>query len=806
MADFDRILKRARRRMVVNDALRLAAVGLLVAAGAGLAAVAGDRLLGAPLPWVVYPALCGAGLLGGAAAAVVRRPSLETVAIRLDERLRLKDRLGTAAAIERGRIRRADESFLAIILADANRHARDVDVRPASPITVAPAWGGAAIASIALAAAVLFVPRIAWGESEMTLTPGEQVELEQTRAEAAETLDEALRELESDGPTADAATADDLAALDELAGQLKNKDLPPEEFAASRDAAAERLNDLAEEFERQAMRERSAVEELAEQFRGMEPPEAGEESPGFAREFEEALRRGDFDRAAEMVQNLQDRAAAMSDEERRDLAEGLRDLNERLERQQQRAERERAAREQALRDAMQRQGADEQTADQLLDERTTPPSRDEVEQTLREQGVDEQVARDLAEEVERQRNEQQAQRDAAETAERLSESLDDMAREMEQSQPPTPPQPPGGETSPDEPEQQPTGEQSPDQQQKERDPTQGDQSERPQGEQQQKQTNEGQERQQQRQQQESGPEGQQRQTGEQQQRQTQEGAAEQQQQSQGAETTEGAPKDAPRQGEGERQPGRQQTSDQSQPGGEQQAAKEAEQPPQAPESARERPGAGRQPGGPGEQQQQSARPGDPEQPPAGERLRETLEQLEQQRESAERRGKQSERMRDAARRMAEQMTPEERRRFQEWAEQMQREQQPGGDQQPDGQGRGLAGDEPGLRGDDAPTQRPPVDDGAFEDIDDVDLREDDPGRTVAEWLADDDLEGRPGRTTEGGGDPVGEARKAAERAVDETSVPTRYHELIRRYFRQLDDTAQKARESRTGGGSEGGGT
>ncbi len=141
----------------------------------------------------------------------------------------------------------------------------------------------------------------------------------------------------------------------------------------------------------------------------------------------------------------------------------------------------------------------------------------------------------------------------------------------------------------------------------------------------------------------------------------------------------------------------------------------------------------------------------------------------------------SERLREAARKLADTMTEQEKQRLiEQWME--------------------AAGADPqdaGLPGGDDPTgdadrtasspQHPP-----FEGFDDIDLRGDEMAdEVIAEWLGDAPLSDAPPRA-EGRAAAVRRARSAAQQAVEKSVVPSRYHQLIRRYFGRLEETVEKA--------------
>jgi hypothetical protein len=121
--------------------------------------------------------------------------------------------------------------------------------------------------------------------------------------------------------------------------------------------------------------------------------------------------------------------------------------------------------------------------------------------------------------------------------------------------------------------------------------------------------------------------------------------------------------------------------------------------------------------------------------------------------------------------MAEGMDDEQRRRWAEqWARQSGRE-----------PGTATAGPDAGE-----PTSWQP------EDLEDVDLAGSGDDETIARWLTED----QGGDALPGGADRrariVRDARRIAERAVNDSAVPGRYHKLIRRYFERLQRTVDEA--------------
>ena len=135
----------------------------------------------------------------------------------------------------------------------------------------------------------------------------------------------------------------------------------------------------------------------------------------------------------------------------------------------------------------------------------------------------------------------------------------------------------------------------------------------------------------------------------------------------------------------------------------------------------------------------------------------------------------SRRLRDAARKLADTLSEQEKQRF---AEQWLRE----------------FGSTPGT-GHSQDAETTPPETPIFRETEAVDIGGDEAAKNIiARWLGDEVIEGEPQRTQRGG-EVIRRAQSAAEQAVDQTAVPRRYHELIRRYFGKLDETVQKAAAS-----------
>jgi hypothetical protein len=796
--------------MKVHGALEWGARALVAGSIAASLLVLADRgLRFFEIPPIAYAAWCGACALVGLIHGWLRGPGAHDVAAALDARMALKDRLATAAAIDAHAV--AASEFAPLVRADAERIAARLSPRSAAPYEYSHSWTAAALSVAALGAAVLYLPEYARASAiEGVRSPEEAAAVKVAQAEASAALDESIADLREAPPRG--ASEEDIARLDELAAQLRREDLPPRDFAAARDQAAEELDKLATRVRSQAERDQKVMDELNRQFRSLgERERPAEQTPGAADALAEALSRGEYGEASQAVEDLGRQIEKMTAEERQALARELRQMRDEITRSPADAENDRAAAE-SMREMLREQGLSDEAIDELIppaaDEATAeergnggeqsteqeqeppasespvddPPTPEDIANRLEEEGIEREQAEQLAEEIARERESEMARREAEQTADNLSQSLEELAEEVEKEDSPdagTDPQlenekPPREGSG----AQEGDAEESRDREAEREQATQeGEQAER--SAQQQRESTEGSEQRQERQQQ--------RETGEGQQQEVREGTRDQ----------------------ADEQQQREELSEREEQGAERESEEQCPncapgQP--CPEHAESQ--AGEREGDPGEARQnegdQSGEKGNQQgEESARERLNEALRELQNRQTGAGESRRQSEEMRERARDLAEKLTPEERQRLEQWSREFAREDDRNGEQDtPDrsSSGRGLPpGDGRGETG----REGEPADDEFFTDAREIDLR--DGGgdeRTVAEWLASERPEGDPGSTGDGeGASRAGQAQRAAERAVNDGAVPRRYHGLIQRYFGRLRETVDKAAE-KNGASSE----
>jgi hypothetical protein len=148
-----------------------------------------------------------------------------------------------------------------------------------------------------------------------------------------------------------------------------------------------------------------------------------------------------------------------------------------------------------------------------------------------------------------------------------------------------------------------------------------------------------------------------------------------------------------------------------------------------------------------------------------------LRQMAQRQQDTQERRQISDTMRQTAKELADKMSPEQRRR---WSERFSRQ-------------RPL--DLPPAPGT-GPQGTPRVQQTEAEVLD---LRGQETGEEViASWLGEDQGQGASNGTPTAVRQRTGAARRAAQRAVNDAAIPSRYHDLINRYFGRLDETIDRA--------------
>lgn len=884
MATLHTILRRAALRHLANRCLQLGGRGLAIGCAISLVALILDRLdlVSVRTSFLLLPP--GAGLLAGVLAAWFTRPRPLDLAVHLDRALALKDRLGTAHLIEKRSLRNlSDESgaFAEFVQRDAQRLTDNLPLARATPITITGVWITTAVLAMALWLGAAYLPMMPLFDrnGSTTVARADQTAQQEQARKAAEVMRQAVQDVPRD-PTADPQLEQELAAIDRLAQQMSESGTP-EAAERSRQEAAARLADVADRLAEQSRRDLAASEQLAERFAGMNAP-GRPEAPLAAHDLDNALKRGDFDQAARELDELLNSAEDISAEDRRRLAESLRNAAQEFQKDSPPASDADADNREQLERTLADQGVDRQAIDEMLNNES-PPQREDIERMLRERNVDEDIAGKLARELEELHDDQQARDQAQQDMKDVGESLDDAANQLEHppAAPPAedqpkehPPQqnqrdqstPPSDEqrqqtgddsqpsdsqatTRPDSAQQPPQQSQSTTQPERageqQRDHTQSQEDSQAQESPQQNQSQsdeqvastqpqssptpdnspstqpearpapspqsqpseKGEPQQQQQGQREQQPaEGGEQGQAQKQQQQSPQSQPDQTQQTPGAQSQ---PQSQPNPGDTTRQAQPQQTPEgqpqlQQDPQGREQTQVQRDQSDSQEEQQQQQTQGEDQQGTqqqaqptPDQNQRQASPDGTPgESPPP--KPSDTLRKLAERLADAKDQQQTSERLRQTARDLARNMTPGQR---EQWAQQWQREmgQNPPDvpsnlpqDLQPDAQASGAHGDT--TIGDaNAAREGNPNRDLANATTEDVDLRGKESGDQVLAQLLGEGGNDKGGTATSGAATQrIHQAQKAAERAVNDSAVPSRYHGFIKRVFGRLEQTTRDA--------------
>jgi hypothetical protein len=338
----------ARSRERLGLALQAGSVGLLVAAVLlALLVLVAKLVPGTDVPnAAVIGAAFGGGLVAAIVAAILRRSAVATdaqLALRIDERLRLQERLTSALAFER-----STDAYARAAVADAVTVASDpalrAKVRNAFPARVpAHIWATIPIAAL-LVAAQVYLPAYDWPVEEMT--PVEEARLAQKKA-SEDAIERVKEELES-------AKALPQDVRDSLASLAQNAESKVGGEAADEDARREAIRRMSELQNRLDDVKKSGE---ALRYEALKRDLAGlEKQDGPLSKFSDEIAKGDFASAKQELEELAKKieSGEMAAGESEAAAAALEQMAKSLETL--------ADRQQSLKDELERAGLDAQLA------------------------------------------------------------------------------------------------------------------------------------------------------------------------------------------------------------------------------------------------------------------------------------------------------------------------------------------------------------------------------------------------------------------------------------------------------------
>ena len=312
--------------MVIAAAVEAAGRWLWWGALAALTLVVCVRAFDFPSPWVAAALIALVPALIAGVSRFLRPPTLIQAAARLDDRLQLKDRLGTGIAISGNP---TNDPFTRIALEDAQHAAANARTAAAAPIRPHWQWWGGAAAVIMMCAAGFWLPPFAggWAERAAAARQREKERLELASQVAAATA--ALKPPESaDQPPA--ATPEQIRTLEEIRKELESGVADPR--TASARAAAE-LARAADTYSSRAdsLQDRAqAVQDALRTASGADDHHTA--GSGGPEDLAAALRRADLDSASRALAAKDSLTPAERDrlaDRLQDLADDLRSLDDR---------------------------------------------------------------------------------------------------------------------------------------------------------------------------------------------------------------------------------------------------------------------------------------------------------------------------------------------------------------------------------------------------------------------------------------------------------------------------------------------
>jgi len=322
------IVRIARRRIMMRDALRVVASSSMVAGSALLVLLLVCRLTSAWMPWAGSPIIlwigAGAAIAGVTGWTFVRvtRPSDLAVASIVDVGLGLHDRISTAIAVAD----RADP-FARAAVEDGVRVAQDRRVRDglrtACPVSVPRSvMFGPLLASAAVASWFLLPPVPVGGAG--AASPDNTEELAAARAAAAARIEPVVRQIEANQDLAKA-----LGMGERQDGELVGAGREGESAEAVRKDAARRMTELTQRLDQLMQSEQAQQLDALKDALSRVEPSQGSPAQGLA----EALKRGDAAAAREQLDQLAKQAndPSLDAATREALAKSLEQLASQIE-------------------------------------------------------------------------------------------------------------------------------------------------------------------------------------------------------------------------------------------------------------------------------------------------------------------------------------------------------------------------------------------------------------------------------------------------------------------------------------------
>jgi len=311
---------RARRRLVLQQFLRVIGWSLFTAL---LVAAIG---LGVPKIWILpvqqnvwmwswIGGAIGLGLLVAILTTCLRRRGMLEAAIEIDKRFGLKERVSSSLSLAPQEV---ETEVGRALVDDAIRKVTEIDVR--DKFSVRAPWTVALplVPAICVFVLAMFVPDAVKNTTSQASAATKPDVVKKQTDKLREQLQKKRQELKEKGLT----EADDLLKqLEKGIDELRNKDNPDKKKTLIQ------INDLAKVIQekRQKLAGSDEMRKQMEQLKDIQK--------GPADEIAQAMKEGNFDKAVEEIQKLQDKVkkGELSEQEKKDLMNQLNELQKKLE-------------------------------------------------------------------------------------------------------------------------------------------------------------------------------------------------------------------------------------------------------------------------------------------------------------------------------------------------------------------------------------------------------------------------------------------------------------------------------------------
>ena len=321
MRDFDKPIGRAWRQLRVQRFLTALVWGLAGTLTMATLALGAARLMGRPLPgpmWAAFAAAGGVAVLLAAGIAALSGPSRLDAAVAIDRAFQLDERLSTALTLPADL--RETPAGRALV-ADALRHASSLEIAERFGLK-RPRRAWLPLIPAALAVTLVALPDGLVGKkarADRVATPTEAKAI----AQQAKTLGKSMAQKRKDLDKTKFAESQKLfAEIEKAADQLTKA--PP----ASKDKALVQLNKMTDAL-KERQKELGGSEQVAKQLQQLKPMT----SEGPADDFAKALSKGDFEKAAQELKQLQEKLASgkMTEKDQKALQEQVGQMKKQLE-------------------------------------------------------------------------------------------------------------------------------------------------------------------------------------------------------------------------------------------------------------------------------------------------------------------------------------------------------------------------------------------------------------------------------------------------------------------------------------------